>query len=69
MATSNGPPFQPAPYRTPSTVVSDAVYQVIRGCIYGGVWGMVTPFHAPGSAEAIKGPWSGVAAAMKMTYL
>jgi len=39
--TNNAPPFQLTSYRTPSTVVSDAVYQVIRGCFYGGVWGMV----------------------------
>ncbi len=53
--TSSNAFFQPPPYRTPSTVVSDSVYQIIRGCVYGGVWGMVTPFHPPGSAEAIQG--------------
>jgi hypothetical protein len=36
------PPYYLTSYRTPSTVISDAVYQVIRGCAYGAVWGMVS---------------------------
>lgn len=54
------PPYYLTSYRTPSTVISDAVYQVIRGCAYGAVWGMVTPFHAPGSAGAIEEAKTGI---------
>ncbi len=38
-----------------SSVISDSIYQVLRGCVYGSIWGMVTPFHPPGSTAAIQG--------------
>lgn len=51
----SSPPFQLTSYRSPSTVVSESVYQVITGCFCGGIWGLVTPFHPPGSIGAIEG--------------
>lgn len=38
-----------------TTVVSESVYQFIRGMCWGAVWGLVTPSHAPGTVEAKRG--------------
>ncbi|KAL7571187.1 hypothetical protein ACA910_010615 [Epithemia clementina (nom. ined.)] len=40
-------------YKSFKTVTAEAVYQFINGSMYGAIWGLVTPFPAPGSAEAI----------------
>jgi hypothetical protein len=45
---------------SPSTVVSEGVYQFLRGSIYGAIWGMVTPFYPPGSPGAAKEAVTGV---------
>mmetsp|Transcript_7523 Transcript_7523/g.13560 ORF Transcript_7523/g.13560 Transcript_7523/m.13560 type:complete len:150 (-) Transcript_7523:459-908(-) len=45
-------PFQLGSSRNPSTVVADGVNQFLIGSLYGGMWGLVTPFHAPGSVQA-----------------
>ena len=42
-------------YQTPSTIISETVYHFLRGGIYGAAFGLVTPFHAPGSFGAIQG--------------
>lgn len=47
-------------YRTSSTVWAEGVYQFLRGSLYGAVWGLVTPFHAPGSMGAAAEASTGV---------
>ena len=42
-------------FKSSSTVLGEGVYQFIRGGMYGAIWGMVTPFPAPGSAAALAG--------------
>jgi len=39
--------------RSSSTVLAEGVFQGIQGAIYGAIWGLVTPFHVPGSFGAI----------------
>mmetsp|Transcript_1823 Transcript_1823/g.2510 ORF Transcript_1823/g.2510 Transcript_1823/m.2510 type:complete len:146 (+) Transcript_1823:83-520(+) len=39
-------------YKSSETVVSEGVYQFLRGSIYGAIWGLITPFPAPGSPAA-----------------
>eukprot|EP00545_Synedropsis_sp_CCMP1620_P014420 CAMPEP_0119005412 /NCGR_PEP_ID=MMETSP1176-20130426/1706_1 /TAXON_ID=265551 /ORGANISM="Synedropsis recta cf, Strain CCMP1620" /LENGTH=145 /DNA_ID=CAMNT_0006957217 /DNA_START=15 /DNA_END=452 /DNA_ORIENTATION=+ len=39
-------------FKSSSTVVSEAVYQFLRGGVYGAIWGMVTPFPALGTVAA-----------------
>mmetsp|Transcript_15069 Transcript_15069/g.20514 ORF Transcript_15069/g.20514 Transcript_15069/m.20514 type:complete len:150 (-) Transcript_15069:204-653(-) len=36
-----------------STISSEGVYWFLSGALYGGVWGIVTPFHHPGTSGAI----------------
>lgn len=45
-------PFDLGSSRSPSTVVADGIHQFLIGSLYGGIFGLVTPFHAPGSAQA-----------------
>ena len=40
---------------TYSTAASDGIFKFLNGAIFGGIWGAVTPFHAPGSIGAAKG--------------
>mmetsp|Transcript_19828 Transcript_19828/g.25530 ORF Transcript_19828/g.25530 Transcript_19828/m.25530 type:complete len:152 (+) Transcript_19828:179-634(+) len=40
-------------YKSTKTVYAETVYQFIHGSLYGAIWGLVTPFPAPGS-EASK---------------
>lgn len=47
-------------YVTPSTVLAEGVYQFLRGSLYGAIWGMVTPFYAPGSQGFAKEAATGV---------
>lgn len=49
------PPQHLAFLPTYSTAVSDGVYKFLNGAIFGSIWGMVTPFHAPGTIGAIQG--------------
>ncbi len=42
-------------YKSSSTVLGEGVYQFIRGGMYGAIWGMITPFPAPGTAAALAG--------------
>jgi hypothetical protein len=44
-----------ASFRSSSTVVAEGVYQFLRGGVYGAIWGMITPFPAPGTAAAAAG--------------
>jgi hypothetical protein len=41
-------------YKSPTTIVAETVYHFIRGGIYGAAFGLVTPFHPPGSKEALQ---------------
>mmetsp|Transcript_20134 Transcript_20134/g.24059 ORF Transcript_20134/g.24059 Transcript_20134/m.24059 type:complete len:139 (-) Transcript_20134:52-468(-) len=36
-----------------STAIAEGVFQGIQGCIYGAIWGLMTPFHVAGSPGAI----------------
>ena len=47
-------------YKTPSTIVTETVYHFLRGGIYGAAYGLVTPFHPPGSKEALAEASTGV---------
>ncbi|GKZ00897.1 hypothetical protein MPSEU_001041300 [Mayamaea pseudoterrestris] len=47
-------------YKSSKTVAAETVYQFLHGALYGGVWGLVTPFPAPGSAAALKEAATGV---------
>lgn len=47
-------------YKNPSTIVAESVYHFLRGGIYGAAFGLVTPFHAPGSPGAIQEAKTGV---------
>mmetsp|Transcript_18231 Transcript_18231/g.25735 ORF Transcript_18231/g.25735 Transcript_18231/m.25735 type:complete len:144 (+) Transcript_18231:90-521(+) len=47
-------------YRSKSTVAAEGAYQFMKGGLYGAVWGIVTPFHAPGSANAISEAKTGI---------
>jgi len=38
--------------KTSSIILSNVAYQCYAGLFYGGVWGMVTPFHPVGSPGA-----------------
>ena len=40
---------------TYSTALSDGVYKFINGAMFGSIWGLVTPFHAPGTIGAAQG--------------
>mmetsp|Transcript_23356 Transcript_23356/g.65159 ORF Transcript_23356/g.65159 Transcript_23356/m.65159 type:complete len:143 (+) Transcript_23356:145-573(+) len=41
-------------YKGPRTIVAETVYCFLRGSLYGAAFGLVTPFHAPGSPGALK---------------
>lgn len=45
-------------FRSSSTVLAEGVYQFLRGGVYGAIWGVVTPFPAPGSAAAAAGEFN-----------
>eukprot|EP00980_Cylindrotheca_fusiformis_P016696 scaffold5024_cov136-Cylindrotheca_fusiformis.AAC.25 len=47
-------------YKTPATIVTETVYHFIRGSIYGAAFGLVTPFHPPGSKAALQEAKTGV---------
>ena len=46
-----------------STVVAEAVYQLIKGGMYGALWGCVTPFHPITSTSPQQGSIKAVATA------
>lgn len=39
-------------YKSPATVISDGVHAFLNGLVYGGIWGLFAPYHAPGTAGA-----------------
>ena len=39
-------------YRSSSTVISEGVYQFLRGSLFGAIWGAVTPFHTSSSSPS-----------------
>lgn len=41
-------------YRNSSTVIAESVHQFLYGAFYGSIWGLVTPFPAPGTAAAAR---------------
>mmetsp|Transcript_28629 Transcript_28629/g.32741 ORF Transcript_28629/g.32741 Transcript_28629/m.32741 type:complete len:148 (+) Transcript_28629:57-500(+) len=47
-------------YKSSRTVISEGVYQFIRGSIFGSIWGLITPFPAPGSAAALTHKKTGI---------
>lgn len=47
-------------YKSPKTIVAETVYHFIRGGIYGAAFGLVTPFHPPGSKAALQEAKTGI---------
>ena len=47
-------------YKSPTTIMAETVYHFIRGGIYGAAFGLVTPFHPPGSNAALQEARTGI---------
>jgi len=47
-------------FKGTKAVVSESVYQFLRGCCWGAVWGMVTPIYPSSSIEAKREASSGI---------
>ena len=47
-------------YKGPDAVISESVYQFLRGMCWGSVWGLVTPIYPPHTLEAKREAATGI---------
>lgn len=59
-SSSDEDSYEYVSYKSPKTVIAETVYHFFRGSLYGGVFGLVTPFYPAGSKFAIEESKTGV---------
>jgi len=54
MSNHNDDDYEYVSYKGPTTIAAETVYHFLRGSLYGAAFGLVTPFHPPGSPKALQ---------------